>query len=197
MPERKVAWGRHVAESLALLGYEKIGDMQTAGEITPEEYFAAREILDKQRINGGTQKTHDEIRDDTITSLSIGREGPDLSKYPEDVRDTIYKICTLWNLSPPSGLRSGKRSTLFGYWITSTRELIEACGNLRARDVLVEVRKDFEQYMDAHKGVAPYTVGGPGSLVKVASAKAGMMREAEKRPKQTELEIARDGSFYF
>jgi hypothetical protein len=100
--------------------------------------------------------------------------GLDLSAWPEDVTDMIRKVCSLWNLRPPETKKSK------AYWIQSTRELMDACGEFGVF-LLEQVRIDFVRVMDTNiaagrGGVAPYTVEGPNSLVKVARAKAGEMR---------------------
>jgi len=103
----------------------------------------------------------------------------DLSKWPEDVTDMIRKVCELWNLKPPATKKSK------GYWILGARELIDAAGEFGVF-LLEQVRIDFVKVMekniaDGRGGVAPYTVEGPGSLVKMARAKAGELRNIPRK----------------
>lgn len=98
----------------------------------------------------------------------------DLSKWPEDVTDMIRKVCDLWNLKPPETKKSK------GYWIQGARELIDAAGEFGVF-CLEQVRIDFVKHMEKNisagiGGIAPYTVEGPGSLVKMTRAKAGELR---------------------
>ena len=115
----------------------------------------------------------DDHRKQTEQSLLKGiakaKENGDLSDYPEDVRPTIQAVAEHFKLRPPT-TKKGK-----GYWIMQARELIDACGEWGTR-AIQEYRQDFETYMDGHQGVAPHTVEGPGSLVKVIRAKSGTMR---------------------
>ena len=101
----------------------------------------------------------------------------DVAGYPADVSDAIELVCELWYLRPPQTRKSK------AYWIQSTRELIDACGEY-GLDVISEYRQDFEAAMREIKrktgqGCAPHTVEGPGSLVKMCRDKARQMREAD------------------
>jgi len=101
--------------------------------------------------------------------IAKAKENGDLADYPEDVRPTIQAVAEYFKLRPPT-TKKGK-----GYWIMQARELIDACGEWGTR-AIQEYRQDFEVYMEGHQGLAPHTVEGPGSLVKVVRAKSGLMR---------------------
>ncbi len=95
----------------------------------------------------------------------------DLHAWPEDVRETIETVCKLWNPKPPDA--KAKKSK--AYWITSARELIDACSEFGIA-AIEEYRKDYEAFMYRHNGIAPHTVAGPASLVNPVRAKAGELR---------------------
>jgi hypothetical protein len=96
----------------------------------------------------------------------------DLAVWPEDVRPVIAAVCRLWRLSPP---RKGRAGGPYAQWIRDARDLLDACGAESPVRVLESVRASFEQYMQKNAGVAPFTVSGPGSLVKAARFKAGCL----------------------
>jgi len=93
-----------------------------------------------------------------------------LDKYPEDLRPVIGKVCQLWRLRPPVGKDRA-------YWIESARELQDACAEF-GPVTLEKLRAEFVDYMNSHGGIPPYTVSGPGSLVKSARSIAGRLRES-------------------
>jgi len=94
----------------------------------------------------------------------------DLSRWPADVVDVVQLVCKLWHLRAPA------TKTSKALWIRDARELLDAAGEYEL-DALREYRRDFEEHMRAHSGVAQHTVSGPGSLVKMVRAKAAMMRD--------------------
>ena len=109
-----------------------------------------------------------------MRGIARNGNGLDLSAWPEDVTDTIRKVCSLWKLRPPETKKSK------AYWIQSARELMDACGEFGVF-LLEQVRIDFVSVMEENiaagrGGMAPYIVEGPNSLVKVARAKAGELR---------------------
>lgn len=107
-----------------------------------------------------------------LESAWAGRTaGADVFGYPADVQVMVAEVCALWNLRPPQ--RKGQKA----YWITAARDLEEACGEFGV-ECLRQVRSEFEQHMAAREGLPPYTVEGPGSLVKAARSKAGQMRQS-------------------
>lgn len=100
---------------------------------------------------------------------------PELEKYPVDTREILQVVCSLFYLRPPETKKSK------GYWVQSARELLDACGEFGV-DVVREYRDDYERAMDANRqkigqGIAPHTVEGPNSLVKMCRDKARQMRE--------------------
>ncbi len=116
--------------------------------------------------------------------MSAAQNKYDLSGWPADVVDTVTAVCELWYLRPPE-TKSAK-----AYWIKAARELIDACGEFGIR-AIEEYRKDFEREMRRNKektgyGVAPHTVEGPGSLVKMVRAKTGELRQHEEAYQQIE-----------
>ena len=132
-----------------------------------------REGTGRQEANQMTAA--DEHRQRTAEALAGWHEraaagGPDMSGWPEDVREIVAEVCELWYLHPPTTKRSK------AYWILSARELIGACDELGVQ-VVREYRKDFEHHMDQHNGLAPHVVEGPNSLVKMVRDKAGKMRQ--------------------
>src|SRR4030067_124393 len=110
-------------------------------------------------------------RERTLTALLRGAAviGPDLHDWPEDVRKVIGVVCELWHLKPPETAKSK------GYWIASARELQDAASEYGV-EAIRAVRDDFEAHMRSHGGLPPFSVEGPGSLVKATRAKAGQMR---------------------
>lgn len=97
----------------------------------------------------------------------------DLADYPEDIRPILARVCQLYNLRPPrKGSRKGGE---FSLWISSGRELVDAAGEIGI-PALERARRDFASYMDNHDGQPPFTVSGPGSLVKTVRSVAAKMR---------------------
>lgn len=94
----------------------------------------------------------------------------DLSKYPEDVRLVIGKVCQLWKLKPPQGKSRG-------YWIEGSRALGDACGEF-GLDLLDEIHGEWLYQMERNQGIPKWTVEGPQSLEKTARALAGRKRQA-------------------
>ncbi len=124
----------------------------------------------KERIMGALQQ-----------GAEIDSKGVDLSGYPEDCRLTLLQVCDLWSLKPPRYKKDK------GYWIEGARRLIDASGELGSIIILVEIHREWRNAFQ--NGLAPYIVEGPGSLVKLARAKAAEMRQkpsdAEDRSKYT------------
>ncbi len=104
----------------------------------------------------------------------------DLSGYPEDCREILNAVCLLWAIKSPRYKKDK------GYWIESARRLMDAVGEEGAK-VLIEINTEWKAGFK--NGLAPYIVEGPGSLVKLARAKAAEMRQkpsdAEDRSKYT------------
>jgi hypothetical protein len=149
---------------------------ETIYEIKP-----TAEQQEKTRILAGLQNSQP-IQDHT------GLNNLDLDKYPVDVQPVIGKVCQLWKLRPPVGKNKS-------YWIESGRELMDACSEFGPA-LLEKVRKDFEDYMAGHHGLPPFTVEGPGSLVKTARAAAGTERnKLENGPEPDGDSISQDDFF--
>jgi len=109
-----------------------------------------------------------------LIRMMLPRAGVDVSGYPPDVQLVISEVCKHWNLKPPS--TKGSK----GYWIGQARELLDACGEF-GEELIAEYRLDYEAAMEKNRqrtgyGTAPFTVEGPGSLVKAVRAKAGEKR---------------------
>lgn len=96
------------------------------------------------------------------------RMAVDVSEYPEDVRVAIAAFSELWMIEPPK-----KRAKPKSFWIQAARDLNEACAELGPRLVLRALFADWNALL--HKGQA-YTVTDPNSLVKMARAKTGELR---------------------
>ncbi len=105
----------------------------------------------------------------------------DLQGYPVDVVEIIRIVCEEWNLRPPRTKKSK------AYWIQSARELLDACGEFGPQ-LVVEYRHEFKQHMRENNGLAPYSVEGPGSLVKSVRALAGEKRSEVTDDRQRYVE---------
>lgn len=79
-------------------------------------------------------------------------------------------LLTLWELFK---LRPPSRKKQKAFWIAGIRDLMDATGEYGTK-LLAEVNTEWRGKFE--NGVAPYTIAGPESLVKVTRAKA-----AEKR----------------
>ena len=114
-------------------------------------------------------------------------EAPDLSDWPEDVRETVEAVCRVFNLRPPS--RSRRKAGSFAFWISTARELEDACRPHRPREVLEGVQRDLTLALHRGHGI---TIAGPQSLVNLARAKAGQMGARSVFVPSTDFE-AEDG----
>lgn len=133
---------------------------------------------------GATAAYRERIAEATARGIVRGSRF-DLAKWPEEVHAIVTEVCTLWHLNlPPEKFR--------GKWIEDARALRRACGELGLEPIRTE-RRRFEDHMDKHQGVAPYTVGDLGSLYKSVNARAGEMRDAATK---TVLQVNSDGSIY-
>ena len=120
--------------------------------------------------NGDAREAGQRKQTEQAVLKSLSRQnGSDLHDWPEDTRPVIQAVCDEFNLHPPGSKKSK------AYWIAQSRELLDACGEWGTR-AIKEYREDFVAFMDSHQGLAPHTVEGPGSLVKVVRAKSGSMR---------------------
>lgn len=99
----------------------------------------------------------------------------DLSSWPEEVREVVREFCRLWGIKPPDR-RAGKRGrSAYADWLSAARDFIDACQGYDPLEILRLLRQDFEQHMRRNNGLAPFVVCSPRSLVKVATAKAGLI----------------------
>ena len=105
----------------------------------------------------------------------------DLQGYPVDVKVILQIVCEEWNLRPPRTKKSK------AYWIQSARELLDACGEF-GEQLVVEYRGEFKQHMRENNGLAPFSVEGPGSLVKSVRALAGEKRSEVTDDRQRYVE---------
>jgi|SRR3990172_8811054 len=116
-------------------------------------------------------------------------EAPDLGDWPEDVRETVEAVSRVFNLRPPS--RSRRKGGSFAFWITTARELTDACRPHRPREVLEEVQRDLTMALHQGRGI---TIAGPQSLVNLARAKAGQLSKRELFTEQTGGDAVDDGA---
>lgn len=99
----------------------------------------------------------------------------DFHEYPERLWDIAEHLRDIWKFVLPERGRGRKEKTKYQFWVMAMDDLKATCGEFGV-STLMEVRKDFENFMWEHNGVAPFTVAGPQSLVNVANAKAAWMR---------------------
>jgi hypothetical protein len=93
-----------------------------------------------------------------------------VDSYPEDTRPIIESVCILWSLTCPP-----IKSKQSGFWIDGARELEIACDGYKG-DALKEIKKDLENQRRGNS----ITISSPMSLVNMARAKVGEMREKDK-----------------
>jgi hypothetical protein len=135
-----------------------------------------------EKPEGGGCMDKDQHRLRTEQALQKGMEARHIEgveNYPADTRDVIEEVCRLWNLRPPRN--SKKPGSPYAGWIEGARDLLDACGELGFEPVR-SYRKKFEDFMAHNQGVAPHTVEGPRSLVKMVRAEAGWLREHNVQP---------------
>lgn len=138
--------------------------------------------LTSEKNNGDGMRTVEQIKEDTAKSCDKSMSNQtyligdvDTSKYPEDVRPIIDECHKLWGISPPTFRGRSNKNSRAAYWITSSRDLKEACAEF-GLTALREYRKEFEDYMRTHRGLAPHTVSSPASLVNPVCGMAGKLR---------------------
>lgn len=118
-------------------------------------------------------RTKEQIIESTRQALVRGlqRQNESIADgYPADVREVLEVFNKLWKIKPPAGRKQK------AFWIESSRELIEACGEFGIERVLQEIRLSFEEYMSSHHGTVPFTINSPKSLVNSARGCAGKLR---------------------
>lgn len=94
----------------------------------------------------------------------------DVGHFPEDVRPFIEMLCELWAIEPPKS-----KSSAFGWWIKSARELGEACAEFE-HDLIYVVYADIENKNN------PVTISRPASLIEFCRAAAGDLRKKGIKP---------------
>lgn len=95
--------------------------------------------------------------------------------YPDDIRELCFEFCKLYHFTAPDKPKKTAKSQ-YSFWILSLTDLKTAGGEFGI-SALREQRKDFEEYMKEHNGVAPFTVSSPQSLVNAVRGKAALMRD--------------------
>lgn len=130
-------------------------------ETTPETTTSIPRQAELLRIQNALQSSQPVLDYSGLNLL-------DLRGYPPDVIEVITLVCSLWHLRPPAGKAKA-------YWIQSARGLVDACGEFGPA-LLERVWRAYDEHMEKHEGIPPYTVEGPGSLEKVARAEAGLRR---------------------
>lgn len=113
--------------------------------------------------------------------------------YPDDVREMCFEFCRLYHFTAPNKPKKRDKSQ-FSFWILSLTELVTASGEFGI-GALREQRKDFEDYMSNHNGIAPFTVSSPQSLVNAVRGKAAAMRDPKFRSRKTDEERAEYNPF--
>ena len=84
--------------------------------------------------------------------------------FPEDCQLIIREFIRLWKVEPPP-----KSSNQYGYWIQGAHELKDAC-----REIGLQVLKQAHEDHNSN----PFTVSSPNSIVKLAYAAAGKLRQS-------------------
>jgi hypothetical protein len=136
-------------------------------------------------------KTLSRIMRDRSPLFEVGVNIYDIGDWPEDVWVTLKEFCKLWGFSPPAFRKNksvkGSRSAL---WLMGLREMNEAAAEFRVDDLLLEYRREFEDYMRAHNGLAPRTVESPRSLVGAIASTAARRRVTGDKRNRIERKIA-------
>lgn len=98
----------------------------------------------------------------------------DLASWPEDVKPIILKLYELWKIKPPTRVKDNKKKgTPCGLWITSARDLIDACGEFGV-DILASY---YDKWTASKRVGAAHDVNSPRSLVNVVRGHAAKLRE--------------------
>lgn len=126
-------------------------------------------------------RTKEEILESTKVSLEkslLKRQLSNAETYPVDVREVLSLMEELWKIKSPLS------KTQKAFWIQSSRELIDACGEFGVTKILSDIRQGFESYMASHQGLPPFSVNSPKSLVNSARGEAGKLRiKLTEKPK--------------
>lgn len=153
-------------------------------ETTIEEQFKAEE-LPQESTPSSVKERYDSLVGVAAKSLVAKDEDP-FARWPADIRAVVQNFCKDWFITQPGGKKD------FAYWIERSRAIVDACGDLMVCDVMGAVRSDYTDFTMKH-GRVPFTVEGPGSLVKVVRAKAGEIRSGKG---QLEVKRYGDGSLH-
>jgi len=129
-------------------------------------------------LENNEMRTKEEIMKGTEEALARNLSGTtsDYAHYPERVRPVVERVHELWNLDVPS-----RKSKQYGYWITGSEGVLEACGSLGI-SVLDDLRRDFVLYMESNGGCPPHTVSSPNSLVNSLRSKVALLRGGNNSP---------------
>jgi hypothetical protein len=106
------------------------------------------------------RRNADEYRSELLGALQVSAGihagEPDVSHYPEDVRDIICEFCVLWHIQPPTPREKSSKAA----WISSARELAELCGADEGYGL-------DHYYLDewSHKPSPPFSVYSPRSII--------------------------------
>lgn len=153
------------AENQQSLGLQKTGNSLTESIHRIPESTRAR--LEGLREKFGTDPI------DAAVKHALGNRAPDVSHYPEHIRETISHVCSLWDLLPPT-----KRDPYFKLWVRDAITLQAVCGNYSSAEVL---RAIFEDWRKSEARGNAYTVSGPGSLHNMARAKISDFTRTKRR----------------
>jgi hypothetical protein len=121
--------------------------------------------------------TPEQRRQNAIDAVHKGMlNGSPCYEYPEELSPLADQVCKLWMLKAPRKPRKTNERSEYSFWVTSLRDLLDACGEYGV-ELLTEMRSDYEAEMMSNGGLAPFMVTGPSSLVKSARAKAALKRQ--------------------
>ena len=106
-----------------------------------------------------------------IVKVTVNDQDYSIQQYPIHVRSWIKGICELWRLIPPTLTKEVKD------WIVGCESLRLACGEFGI-DLLLPIFQDWndEREINQARGQKHWWVSRPGSLTKIARAKAGELR---------------------
>ena len=147
---------------------EEFENLETKPEREPLDKDAYLERIATATASGITNET----------SQIMALKGIDLSHYPEDVLPVLTTLVNCWNIKPPR--HSKKSNGQYAQWVSDGRDLLDACGEFGV-EAIVSFRSEYDKYMDDHNGLAPFSVNGPGSLVKSVRGHTAIMRQPVKK----------------
>jgi DNA-binding Lrp family transcriptional regulator len=114
-----------------------------------------------------------------------GRESYDLEKYPADVKELLAVFCETWNIRPPALCKD--KSAPSSDWIRSARYLLDACGEFGVEAITAH-RKWFDEEIVRRKGIIPYSVTRPGSLINPITGFVATLR-SNTNPADDKVEV--------